>query len=40
MIDPDIPRLDQPGTDLQPRIVQFTDVGTGLHRRGSHLQRR
>lgn len=33
MIPPDIPRLDQPGADRQPRIVQFVDAPE-LHRRG------
>ena len=33
MIPPDIPRLDQPSADPQPRIVQFASAGTGLHRR-------
>jgi hypothetical protein len=34
MIPPDIPRLDQPGPDAQPRAVQFRDTGTALPRRG------
>ena len=34
MTDADIPRLDQPGPGARPRVVQFRDAGTGLHRRG------
>jgi hypothetical protein len=33
-MSPDIPRLDQAGADPQPRVVQFRDAGTELHRRG------
>jgi hypothetical protein len=33
MIPPDIPRLDQPGADPQPRVVRFADASQ-LHRRG------
>jgi len=33
LIPPDIPRLDQPGADPQPRVVRFADASQ-LHRRG------
>jgi len=33
LIPPDIPRLDQPGVDPQPRVVRFADASQ-LHRRG------
>ncbi|MGH3776384.1 MAG: hypothetical protein ACRDRR_11735 [Pseudonocardiaceae bacterium] len=34
MIPPEVPRLDQPGPDPQPRTVQFRDTATVLRRRG------
>jgi hypothetical protein len=34
MIPPDIPRLDQPRPDAQPRAVQFRGPVTALQRRG------
>lgn len=34
MIPVDIPRLEAPGSDAQPRVVRFQDIGTGMHRRG------
>ncbi len=34
MIHADIPRLDQPGPGAGPRVVQFQEATTGLHRRG------
>jgi hypothetical protein len=34
MIPPDIPRLDQPGPDAQPRGVQFRETATAMGRRG------
>ncbi|MGQ0716013.1 MAG: hypothetical protein ACT4NP_01640 [Pseudonocardiales bacterium] len=34
MIPADVPRLDQPGPDPQPRTVQFRDPGSALRRRG------
>lgn len=34
MILLDIPRLDQPGADPEPRVVQLVDAGAPLRRRG------
>ncbi|MGH3696986.1 MAG: hypothetical protein ACRDRX_23910 [Pseudonocardiaceae bacterium] len=34
MIQDDIPRLDTPGADPRPRVVQFRESGAGMPRRG------